>query len=263
MSCIVRPGTVMKYTGFYGEVHYYVLDDVATDDKVWSKCVSSTGDLLDKAGYFVVDTRLDDYYEHISGELIKDWCPKEGNLCLYKSRDTEGEWKVLKYTKFSVGYCFDSLTDNGKYNLPGGIFVYPLTGITESMVTEGSGSKGGYDDLAEEYHNLLEEYDKLSDDYEELYDSHDELVSDYQVLGEQKDELEKEVDFLKKENEKLRTMNEVKTEAIENYIHPDSCKYWDGESCTCVTKDVKPYKEEVERLKNLVIKLTEELMERR
>lgn len=248
MSCVVKPGSVIKYTSDAMEIYYYILNDIANKKgQVGGVCISSDGDLLTACGHFVVNAHLGDSYEIITRAAIKDYYPKEGELYLYR---TEGEWKVLKYTKFSIGYCFDSLTDGGKYNLPGGAPVYPLEGITASMFNyEPIEAKYDYDKLAKEYHNLVEEYDKLSDDY--------------QVLGEKKGELEKEIDSLKKENEKLRTMNEVKTEAIENYIHPDSCKYFDGESCTCTSEDVQPYKDEIERLKNLVVKLTEALIERR
>lgn len=278
MSCIVKPSTVIK-KHFNNSIYYYVLDDVATSiGYLGSVCVSSVGDLLRKSdGYFVINSVLEGFFEKVDPVAIKDCCPKEGELYLYR---TEGEWRVIKYTKFSVGYCFDSLTTYAKYNLPGGVFVYPLVGITESMLNiddEPIEAKYDYDKLAEEYHSLQEEYDKLGDDYEELYDSNNELVSDYQVLKEDKEDLEKkveyyfdqckhfkeEVDSLKKENEKLKTMNEVKTEAIENYIHSDSCKYFiDGECCVQQT-NVEPYQHEIERLKNLVIRLTEELMERR
>lgn len=258
MSCIVKPGSVLKYTSDAMEIYYYILNDVANQKgQVGGVCISSVGDLLRACGHFVVDVVLDDSYETITRAPMKDYYPKEGDLYLYK---TEGMWKVLKFTKYSVGYCFDSLTDGCKYNLPGGVFVYPLVGITESMLTtdaEAIESKYDYDKLAKEYHSLVEEYSELKEQKDDLEKKVDYYFDQCKFLKE-------EVDSLKKENEKLKTMNELKTEAIENYIHPeDTCKYWDGESCTVEAVDVKPYKEEIEKLKNLIVNLTEELMERR
>lgn len=258
MNDVVKPGTVIKYTSYTDDIYYYALDDIVdSENKVWSKCVSSKGDLLKECGCFYVDYRLDNSYENIDEKLLKDFSPKEGELYLFKD---EGKWKVLKYTKYSIGYCFDSLTDSHRYNFTGYTPVYPLVGITESMLT-----KHNYDELAKEYHSLQEKYDNLSNeyhslssDYDWLEESNNGLVADYTMLKEQKADLEKKVDYYYHQCKQFK--DEI--DSIKNKTAPD-CKYWDGEHCNVKAVDTKPYEEEIERLKNLVIKLTEELMERR
>lgn len=254
MSCIVKPGTVIKYISDYNEIYYYALDDIVNSEcKICAKCVSSTGDLFRKC-HFNANTILDDCYENIEGKLLEDCFPEEGELYLYRDA---GEWRVLKYTKYSIGYWFDSLTNKCSYNMTGNTLVYPLTGITESMLI--------YDKLTEEYHILQESYDDLSNcynhlssDYDILAESNGKLVADYNMLKEQKADLEKKVDYYYDQCKHLKDgIDSIKKNPVSG------CKYWDGVSCTCVTEDVEPYKEEIERLKNLVIKLTEELMERR
>lgn len=204
MSCVVKTDMVIKYVDDDMEIYYYVLDNVVdSEGRVFAKCVSSLGNLLNDDCYFIINKQLDDSYEKIPCNRIMDCCPKEGKLYLYR---TEGEWKVLKYTMFSVGYCFDSLTTDAKYNLPGGTFVYSLSGLTEEMVTdpryiedydyyESIEAKYDYDKLIKDYRNLVEEYEELSDKYDELLNN--EAIADYVALNEQKVELEKEVEKLK------------------------------------------------------------------